>query len=80
MAPEVMCHKNHSFAADYFAIGVLGYEMMMGRRPYQGKDRREIRDHILSKQASVKVDDVPHGWSKEAADFVNKVCYWQFSY
>ena len=25
MAPEVMCHKNHSFAADYFAIGVLGY-------------------------------------------------------
>ena len=25
MAPEVMCHKNHGFAADYFAVGVLAY-------------------------------------------------------
>lgn len=73
MAPEVMCHKNHSFAADYFAIGVLGYEMMIGKRPYLGRDRREIRDQILARQAAIKVEDVPNGWSKESADFINKL-------
>jgi serum/glucocorticoid-regulated kinase 1/serum/glucocorticoid-regulated kinase 2 len=46
---------------------------MMGRRPYVGKTRKEIRDHILSKQVSIKRDMVPVGWSVEAADFVNKV-------
>ncbi len=30
-APEVMCRQNHSFAVDYFALGVIAYEFMMGR-------------------------------------------------
>ena len=40
MAPEVMCRKEHSFPVDFFAVGVIGYEFMLGRRPYLGKDRR----------------------------------------
>lgn len=51
MAPEVMCKNNHGIAADYFAVGVIAWECMLGRRPYQGKSRREIRDNILAKQA-----------------------------
>ena len=31
MAPEVMCRQNHGVAVDYFAIGIIGYECMMGR-------------------------------------------------
>lgn len=42
MAPEVMERQNHSIPADYFALGVIGYECMMGRRPYLGKDKKEI--------------------------------------
>jgi len=49
MAPEVMCRQNHNVAADYFAVGVIAYECMMGRRPYVGRSRREIREHILSR-------------------------------
>lgn len=30
MAPEVICRMNHSFEADYFALGVILYEMMLG--------------------------------------------------
>lgn len=26
-----MCRQNHSFAVDYFALGVIGYEFMLGR-------------------------------------------------
>lgn len=72
MAPEVMCKNNHGIAADYFAIGVIAWECMFGRRPYQGKSRREIRDNILNKQAQIKKADVPDGWSLDAADFINK--------
>lgn len=49
IAPEVMCRQNHGVAVDYFAVGVIGYECMFGKRPYLGKNRKEIRDHILSK-------------------------------
>jgi serum/glucocorticoid-regulated kinase 1/serum/glucocorticoid-regulated kinase 2 len=49
MAPEVMCRQNHSFGVDYFAVGVIAYECMMGRRPYLGKTRKDIRDAILAK-------------------------------
>jgi hypothetical protein len=30
-APEVMCRQPHTFAVDYFALGVLAYEFMLGR-------------------------------------------------
>ena len=31
MAPEVMCRQNHGIAVDYFALGVIVYEFMLGR-------------------------------------------------
>jgi serine/threonine protein kinase len=49
MAPEVMCRQNHGVAVDYFALGVLLFEFMTGKRPYIGKSRKEIRDHIFEK-------------------------------
>ena len=30
-APEVMCRQNHGVAVDYFAVGVMAYEFMMGK-------------------------------------------------
>ena len=73
MAPEVMCRQNHGVAVDYFALGVLLFEFMMGRRPYSGKTRKEIRDKIFEKQVVLKKADLPEGWSLEAADFINKL-------
>lgn len=31
IAPEVMCRQNHGVAVDYYAVGVMGYEFMLGR-------------------------------------------------
>ena len=73
MAPEVMCRQNHGIAADYFAVGVLAYEFMMGRRPYTGQSRKEIKEQIIARQVQLKRADIPEGWSIEAADFVNKL-------
>ena len=38
MAPEVMCKQPHGVAVDYFALGIIGYECMFGRRPYTGRN------------------------------------------
>ena len=73
IAPEVMCRQNHSYGVDYFALGVICYEFMLGKRPYNGKTRKDIRDAIFAKQAQIKKHEIPDGWSIEAADFVNKV-------
>ncbi|OMJ66235.1 hypothetical protein SteCoe_36995 [Stentor coeruleus] len=71
MAPEVMCRQNHGVAVDYFAIGVIIYEIMFNVRPYLGRSRKDIRDQILAKQVQIKKEEIPSGWSNEAADFVN---------
>ncbi len=31
------------YQADYFALGIILYECMMGKRPYTGKSREEIK-------------------------------------
>lgn len=73
MAPEVICKQVHSYPVDFYAIGIICHEIMLGKRPYYGHNRQEIRDAILSKQHSLKKKDVPPGWSTESADFVNKL-------
>jgi len=73
MAPEVMCRQNHGVAADYFAVGIIAYEFMCGRRPYLGKSRKEIRDQILARQVQIKRNEIPEDWSVESADFINKL-------
>lgn len=44
MAPEVMFRQNHTRSVDYYALGVILYECLMGHRPYSGKSRQEIRE------------------------------------
>lgn len=73
MAPEIMCRQNHGIAVDYYALGVIVYEFMKGRRPYVGKSRKEIRDAILSKQVQLRKQDLAEGWSIESMDFVNRL-------
>ena len=73
MAPEVMKAKNHSFPVDFFAIGVIGYEFMLGKRPYYGKNRQEIKEQMLSKEAMIKEENMPKGWSNDSVDFINKL-------
>lgn len=72
MAPEIMCRQNYSFSSDYYALGVIGYQMMLRRMPYQGVTRKEIIDQIKTKQMQLKKHEIPEGWSLESADFINK--------
>ena len=70
MAPEVLLGKNYTFTVDFFAIGVIGYEFMLGKRPYNGNNRKEIKNLVLKTQ--VKIDKEKVGWSEESVDFINR--------
>jgi len=72
MAPEVICRQDHGTAADYFALGVILYECIMGARPYNGSNKKEVREHILAKQIKLKEKN-DSKWSNELFDFVNKL-------
>jgi len=73
MAPEVILVQNHSFPSDFFALGVIGYEFMLGYRPYLGRGRKEIKQLIISKQAKLRIDDIPDDWGDESMDFINQL-------
>ena len=73
MSPEVLCGQNHSIAVDYFALGVMGYEFMLGVRPYLGKSRKEIKEKVMAKQVIIHRSDIKEGWSLEAADCINRL-------
>jgi serine/threonine protein kinase len=73
MGPEVMSKHNHGYAVDYYALGIILYEMMLKRRPYTGKTKKELRDNIFEKQVFITRSEIPEGWSIEAADFINKL-------
>ena len=72
MAPEVLFNKNHDYSVDFFALGVISYEIIMGSRPYKGKDKKELRKDIISRQAKLKENDVKTlGWSRLCLEFIN---------
>ena len=73
LAPEVLCNVNHNFSIDYYAVGIITYELMYGHRPYLGKNKQEVKQLILTRQARIEFSDLPEGFSYDIADFINKL-------
>jgi len=71
LAPEVLCNVNHNFSIDYYAVGIITYELMFGHRPYIGKNKHEVKQLILTRQAKVEYEDIPFGFSNSISDFIN---------
>ncbi|XP_004486949.1 serine/threonine-protein kinase UCN-like [Cicer arietinum] len=49
VAPEVVRGDGHEFAVDWWALGVLTYEMLYGKTPFKGKNRKETFRNVLFK-------------------------------
>uniref|UniRef100_A0A126WZ90 non-specific serine/threonine protein kinase n=1 Tax=Dipteris conjugata TaxID=32108 RepID=A0A126WZ90_9MONI len=49
IAPEVITGAGHSSAVDWWAVGILIYEMIYGRTPFRGKNRQKTFANILHK-------------------------------
>lgn len=48
MAPEILMDKRYGRAVDWWAFGVLIYQMLLQQSPFRGEDEEEIYDAILS--------------------------------
>lgn len=71
MAPEVIYARNHGLCVDFWALGIIIYELMNGERPYDGIRRKEYKESLSLN--SVKIKEVPDGWSEESVDIVNRL-------
>ncbi|KAM3290424.1 phototropin-2 [Capsicum chacoense] len=49
IAPEIITGAGHSSAIDWWALGILLYEMLYGRTPFRGKNRQKTFSNILNK-------------------------------
>ena len=68
LAPEIILEKGHSKAVDYWAFGVLFYEMLNGHSPF------EAEDHLATYQKILDGDVVyPDGMDADAVDLVSKL-------
>lgn len=48
MAPEILMDKRYGRSVDWWAFGVLIYQMLLQQSPFRGEDEDEIYDAILA--------------------------------
>ena len=70
LAPEIMHKQTHTLCADFFSLGVITYELAMGRRPFKGKTRNEVRESMGIGPVQLSAQS---NWSAEGTDFVNQL-------
>ena len=54
LAPEIVLSKGHNKAVDYWALGVLIFELVAGVVPFSGDDNMAIFNQILRAKTSIK--------------------------
>ena len=73
MAPEVLFNKDHDYSVDFFSLGVILYELLIGKRPYHGHNKKELRKDIITRQARINEENIPDTFlrSKTFFDCIN---------
>ncbi|OHT01574.1 AGC family protein kinase [Tritrichomonas foetus] len=49
MSPEIVKHESYEFSIDWWAVGVLMYELLFGRTPFYHENRARLLRNILEK-------------------------------
>ena len=57
MAPEVLFAKNHGYSVDFYALGIISYELIFGKRPYFNFQRKALQQEVLTKNIKIKGSD-----------------------
>lgn len=71
MAPELLFCQSYSFPVDFYAIGMVTYELMYKERPYKNTTIDELREEIFEVNIKIsKRDLILNHYSNEMADFV----------
>jgi novel protein kinase C epsilon type len=65
---QILLEQRYTRAVDWWAFGVLTYEMLLGQSPFRGDDEDEIFDAILEDELLY-----PMSMPGEAVDLLTKV-------
>lgn len=68
LAPEVVCSEPHDKEVDWWALGVLTYEMMHGLPPFYSSNVQVMYDKIEASPVAF-----PAHFSAEAVDFITRI-------
>eukprot|EP00960_Hanusia_phi_P073098 767945-Hanusia_phi.AAC.3 len=68
LAPEIILNKGHGKAVDWWALGVLIFEMLAGYPPFYAEDRMQLYQSILAGKI-----DYPRHIKKEAKDLISRL-------
>lgn len=69
MAPEIIQNQGHDFAADFWSLGVLVYELLAGSPPFSSSEPQRIYAKILD-----GVLKYPPYMSEAARSLISKLC------
>ena len=50
MAPELVKHQKYSEKVDIWSLGIITYQLLSGRTPFDGKNIKKIKEFILFKE------------------------------
>jgi len=75
MAPEVIVSRGHAAAVDWWAIGVLLYEMVGAATPFYGKEAMDVYDAIINHtdEDDLKWPDAP--FSPNAKSLITRLLH-----
>ena len=68
VAPEMLKKTGHGKAIDYYAVGILMYEMLFGMPPFYDDDQEKMFFNIENENITI-----PNTVSKEAQDLLQKL-------
>jgi len=69
IAPEVILSRGHGMAVDFWSLGVLVFEMVVGRPPFRSGNREQLFEQIVTGA----VECPPQYFSAAARDLVQRL-------
>jgi len=71
-APEISLYKGHDLSVDYWALGILIFEMLTGNPPFSSS--REEHIYVLGQMGIEKID-WPRAINDRAKPLIRKLCH-----
>ena len=70
IAPEILLEKKHTYTCDYWSLGCMVYEFLIGIPPFHAETEEETFKNILRGHIDLSSDVGIEDFSDEAIDFI----------
>ncbi|CAK8534274.1 unnamed protein product [Lathyrus sativus] len=71
LAPEILLGTGHGYTADWWSVGVILFELLVGIPPFNAEHPQTIFDNILNRK--IPWPEVPEEMSLEAHDLIDRL-------